>query len=46
MQARLFEGELVFGLDIHGSPIRIMLDWLCSGLLTVANTGAGKTNFA
>ena len=44
IQARLFEGELIYGLDIHGSAIRIMLDWLCSGLLTVANTGGGKSN--
>lgn len=43
-QARLLEGNLVLGQDLHGVPIRIFLDWLCSGLLTVANTGAGKSN--
>jgi hypothetical protein len=46
VQAQLLEGELVFGQDFHGSPIRIMLDWLCSGLLTVANSGSGKSNLA
>jgi hypothetical protein len=43
-QAQLFSGELVLGQDLHGSPIRVMLDWLCSGLFTIANTGSGKTN--
>lgn len=42
--ARLQEGELILGQDIHGSAIRVMLDWLCSGLLTIANTGSGKSN--
>ena len=45
-QAQLFDGELVLGQDLHGNPIRIMLDWLCSGLFTVANTGSGKSNLA
>jgi len=45
-QARMLDGELVIGQDLHGSPIHIMLDWLCSGLFTVANTGSGKSNLA
>jgi hypothetical protein len=44
VQAQMLDGELVLGQDLHGSPIRIMLDWLCSGLLTIASTGAGKSN--
>ncbi|MBI3852690.1 MAG: hypothetical protein HY298_20745 [Verrucomicrobia bacterium] len=42
--AILLQGELVLGQDVHGSPVHLMLDWLCSGLLTVANTGSGKSN--
>jgi len=45
-QTQLLDGELILGQDLHGSPIRVMLDWLCSGLFTVANTGSGKTNLA
>jgi hypothetical protein len=43
-EAQLQDGNLTFGIDLHGSPIRILADWLCSGLLTVANTGSGKSN--
>src|SRR5438128_11474128 len=31
MPALLFQGELVIGQDVHGSPCHLMLDWLCSG---------------
>jgi hypothetical protein len=44
VQAMLLDGELVLGQDAHGLPIRIMLDWLCSGLLTIASSGSGKSN--
>ena len=44
LKARLPEGQLILGQDVHGGAIRILLDWLCSGLLTVANTGGGKSN--
>src|ERR1043165_1321165 len=43
MPALLLQGELVLGQDVHGPPIRLMLDWLCSGLVTIANTGSGKS---
>lgn len=43
-QPALLAGELVLGQDLHSSPIRIALNWLCSGLLTIANSGAGKSH--
>ena len=44
VQARLLNGDLVLGQDAHGSAIRIILDWICSGLLTIGSSGSGKSN--
>lgn len=44
VQAMMLDGDLVLGQDVHGTPIRVMLDWLCSGLLTIASSGSGKSN--
>lgn len=44
VQATMLDGDLVLGQDVHGSPIRVCLDWLCSGLLTIASSGSGKSN--
>jgi hypothetical protein len=41
---RLREGELGFGRDTDGYEIRVPVQWLTSGLLIAANTGAGKSN--
>jgi hypothetical protein len=42
-QPRLHTGELILGFDEYGNPIRSPIQYLNAGLLTVANTGAGKT---
>lgn len=36
--------QLLLGKDIHGGLLHLLYNWLLSGLLLVANTGAGKSN--
>lgn len=42
--ARLRVGEMNLGRGANGDEIRIPVQWLTSGLLVAANTGAGKSN--
>lgn len=41
--ANLLKGQLLLGSDIYGTLIRLILGWLCSGLLLISNTGGGKS---
>jgi len=41
---KLYRGDFVFGYDQYGNLIRIYRQYLNAGMLTVAGTGAGKTN--
>lgn len=43
--SHLDAGAVLLGQDVHGHPVRIDPNWLCSGVLLVANTGSGKSNF-
>ncbi len=42
--SQLHAGELALGKDPYGRDVKVLLRWLCSGLLLVANTGGGKSN--
>jgi len=41
---KLDVGDLVLGRDAEGRPVRVPLEWLKEHALTLASTGAGKTN--
>jgi len=42
-EPKLGSGELTMGMDLHGKPIDVPIQYLNAHCLTVANTGSGKT---
>ncbi len=42
-QAKLRDGELIFGLSLDGKPLKIPIQFLNAHTLMIGNSGAGKT---